>query len=143
MIVGAIHLFLSNWDACCCVGGCRGCSAGGVSCRGMYGVVRSNWGSGEGFNCSERQVMHAFWVAGGVVDCCKGIAAGFGVEGVTQGETYCSVQSSVGAGHSCGCGRLLSRVWGDGRQGAGEVCTVRRVWGDGGRGAGEVCTARS
>jgi len=106
---GAIHLLLSNWDVCCCVGGCRGCSSGGFSCRGAYGMVQSNVGFGDGVNCSGGQVIHMLWVAGGVVDGCKGIAAGFGAEGVAHGGTYCGVRSSVGAWHTR-CGELLSRL---------------------------------
>jgi len=83
-------------------------------------MVQSNWGVGDGINCSGRQVIHTLWVAGGVVDGCKGIAAGFGAEGFAHGGTYCGVRSSVGAGHNR-CGGLLSRFWGDGRQRAGGV----------------------
>jgi len=120
-IFGAIHLLLSNWDVCCCIGGCMGCSAGGVSCRGAYGMAQSNVGFGDGVkNCCGRQLIDMLWVAGGGVDGCKGIAAGFGAEGVAHGGTYCGVRSSVGAGHSR-CGGLLSRFWGDGGQRAGGV----------------------
>jgi len=107
-IFGAIHLLLSNWDMYCCVG-CRGCGAVGVSCRGASGMAQSNVGSGDGGkNFWGKQLIDSLWVAGGDVDGCKGIAAGFGAEGVAHGGTYCGVRSSVGAWHTR-CGELLSR----------------------------------
>jgi len=86
-------------------------------------VAFASWGSGVG--CPGMQIRRTFWVAGGVGDCCKGIAAGLGAEGIAHGGAYGGVQSSVGAGHMRGCGELLSRFWGDGVQGAGEGSAER------------------
>jgi len=91
--------------------------------QGASGMAQSNVGFGYGVDGSGRQVIRTLWVAG-VVDCCKGIVAGLGAEGITHGTADCGVRSSVGAGLSR-CSGLLSWFWGDGGQGAGGLVLRR------------------
>jgi len=95
--------------------GTRFVAGGGMAGFAQLGIVVFVGGG------SQRNLQGTVVVAG----WCRRLAAGFGAGGGAQGEMYCGMQSSWGAGHVCGCSGLLMRYWGDGGQGAGEGNTAR------------------